>query len=542
MASEALQEALAERALAEIPKLLTLLDRTPVSPTYGCFDRAYWHYRISDFPCGMSQEFVLPLALAWSLERPGNPWFRTPVLLDWIRAGIVFAARSSHPDGSCDDYYPFERASGAAAFSLFAILETLEITGIETDAEIDEFLRRRGLWLAAHKESGELSNHEALIVNCLARLGERFGRDRFAGAERERLARLLSWQSEEGWFSEYGGADLGYLSLTIGLLADLDRRRPELGLRPPIASAIRFLTNFVHPDGTVGGEYSSRNTLNFFPHGFEIAGAWMPEALAVNDLALRPLAEGRMPCFSDDRIIGHHLWSWLIAYREYRPERPAPLLPAPGQIWFEKAGLLIDRREDVALFTALRRGGVFKLYKGDRLLCSDTGPTLRTKTGRVAVSHLEGPGKTEISADHIETAGRMAWARGTRLTPPKNIILRGVMITLGRFFPDLVRRLLQRILVTGRKEAPYRFSRTFEWSGTSCTVIDQIEPDADWSDVQGAAIGGYQTSMTTVMARVFRLEQLQPWLDLTDRLRTLSGRAPLRIERRFPEEAGRCGS
>ena len=57
-------DALACRALADIPKILTLQDRTPVSPTYGCFDRAYWHYRMMDFPCGMSQEFVLPLALA----------------------------------------------------------------------------------------------------------------------------------------------------------------------------------------------------------------------------------------------------------------------------------------------------------------------------------------------------------------------------------------------------------------------------------------------------------------------------------------------
>ena len=32
----------------------------PHSPTYGCFDRNYWHYRIIDFPSGMAQEFVLP--------------------------------------------------------------------------------------------------------------------------------------------------------------------------------------------------------------------------------------------------------------------------------------------------------------------------------------------------------------------------------------------------------------------------------------------------------------------------------------------------
>ena len=49
-------------ALAQIPKILTLLDRNPHSPTYGCFDRNFWHYKIIYFPSGMSQEFVYPLA------------------------------------------------------------------------------------------------------------------------------------------------------------------------------------------------------------------------------------------------------------------------------------------------------------------------------------------------------------------------------------------------------------------------------------------------------------------------------------------------
>jgi hypothetical protein len=33
------RDALASAALAEIPKILTLLDRNRHSPTYGCFDR-----------------------------------------------------------------------------------------------------------------------------------------------------------------------------------------------------------------------------------------------------------------------------------------------------------------------------------------------------------------------------------------------------------------------------------------------------------------------------------------------------------------------
>ena len=94
------RELFAQAALAQIPHILTLLDRNPHSPSYGCFDRNYWHYRTIDFPSGMAQEFVLPLALAYELELPDNPYYHQLALRQWIEAGIVYAARSAHLDGS----------------------------------------------------------------------------------------------------------------------------------------------------------------------------------------------------------------------------------------------------------------------------------------------------------------------------------------------------------------------------------------------------------------------------------------------------------
>jgi hypothetical protein len=532
-----LRDVLARHALAEIPKLLTLLDRTPVSATFGCFDRSYWHYRIMDFPCGMSQEYVWPLALVWSLDLPGNPYRAQPALRDWIEAGIRYAARSAHRDGSCDDYYPFERANGAAAFSLLAMLEASNIIGLSDDEEVNVFFERRATRLAVRQESGVLSNHEALIVACLVRMGERATGERWEPTITARLSRLLSWQSKEGWFSEYGGADPGYLSLTIGLLADIDRRRPEFGLRPSLRRAIQFLLEFVHPDGTVGGEYTSRGTLNFFPHGFEIAGAWMPEALVVNERALQPLREGRAPCYSDDRIIGHHLWSWLLAWQDFRSERPVPVPHQFGRLRYDEARLLIDRRGATALYIALGKGGAFKLFYDDHLVLSDTGPTLRTRGGLVAVTHLEGKNTITIEDDRLTVEGQMSWAKGARLTPFKNIVLRALMLTVGRIWPDLVRRVLQRLLVTGRTDAPFRFRRELSWSGVTWSIRDAIHAGRGWANVTEAGIGGFQTSTATVMARVFELSQFQPWLELTPRIQALRDDEPLELEREMRVDA-----
>lgn len=535
---DGVRDALAVRALADIPKLLTLLDRTPVSATYGCFDRAYWHYRMMDFPCGMSQEFVLPLALAWSLDLPGNPYRGEPAIRDWAEAGIRYAAQSAHSDGSCDDYYPYERAAGAAAFTLLACLDASRLIGCEGDAEIDTFLIKRARWLADHTESGRLSNHEALIVGCLIRMVERFGTD-WEAPLRRRVERLLSWQHPEGWFAEYEGADPGYLSLTVGLLADGDRRRPDLGLREPCARAIRFLGATIHPDGTVGGEYTSRATLNYFPHGLEIAASWMPEAAAINDLALQPLARGLEPCFADDHIVGHHLWSWMLAWAEWQPQRPGPIALPEGRQTFEGARLLIEGREGTRLHLGWSRGAAFKLFDGDELIASDTGPTLRTRSGRSAVSHIEGVERVTLDRDVIEVEGPMAWSKAARLTPLKSIVLRTVMISFGRFFPDLVRRLLQRLLVTGRRDAPFRFRRRLEWRDGGWTVSDEVVPADGWGEVVEIGIGGFQTSVTTIMARVWQASQLQPWTDLTSMLAGLGDKDPLVVERR-PTRKMRC--
>jgi hypothetical protein len=67
-------------------------------------------------------------------------------------------------------------------------------------------------------------------------------------------------------------------------------------------------------------------------------------------------------------------------------------------------------------------------------------------------------------------------------------------------------------------------------------VRDEVNADDGWAKVRGAGIGGFQSSVTTVMARVFSLEQLQPWLDLSDRVAQLTPQASLIVERYFGRE------
>ncbi len=527
-----MKDLFAYEALAQIPKILTLLDRNPHSPTYGCFDRNFWHYKIIDFPSGMSQEFVLPLALAYSTNVPNNSFYHQSILKQWIEAGIRYASISAHPDGSCDDYFPFERAGGAAAFSLLACTESYLRLGLD-DPSLLDFFARRADWLAHHQESGRLTNHQALIVLCLELLSRLLKTDRWDRAKALRLEQVFDWQNEEGWFQEYEGCDPGYHTLTISCLARIYKLAPTERLQQSLIRAVKLAAEFVHPDGSFGGEYTSRNTYNFFPHGFELIGRWFPEALTLNDRLLPGLANGKASCYADDHIIGHHVWNYLLAWQDFVEDRP-PVAPRPaGQVWLKQARLLIDRRQNTELYLALNKGGAFKLFCDGQLAASDTQFSLQVQQGgkvRNAVGHLVGNYTVEVEPDEILIRGQLGWAKQKQMTPLNLLILRGVMLTVGRFFPNLIRKILQKLLIVGKSDAPFQFTRRLRWQNGGWQITDELRAN-DWNQVISAGIGGDQTSIYVVMSRTFQVGQLQEWLDLTDTVKKLAPGEPLKLER-----------
>ena len=525
----------AQEALAQIPKILTLLDRNPHSPTYGCFDRSFWQYKVIDFPAGMSQEFVYPLALAYHCDLPENIYYQQPAIEEWVKAGIDYACRSSHKNGSCDDYFPYERAAGAAAFSLLACLESSRLLNLEHSADVLNFFSKRADWLAKHQESGRLTNHQALIVLCLELAGRLLKTDRWSTYQQERLQQVLAWQNPEGWFIEYEGCDPGYHTLTISCLARVYELNPSEKLKQAIAVAVNLAREFIHPDGSYGGEYTSRNTYNFFPHGFELVGQWLPEALNINDRFLQGLASDLGACYGDDRIIGHHTWNYLLAWRDFVAVRPPLKSRTPGRIYLRQGGILIDRRDRTELYLALNKGGVFKIFRDNKLVASDTQFSLLVQDGsqrKNAVGHLVDQYQVKLMPDQIAIAGSLGWAKQKQMTPRNLIILRIVMLSFGRFFPNLIRRILQKILITGKQTAPFQFSRRLSWVDGQWQIEDRLQAES-WDRVIAADIGCDRTSIYVVMSRTFQAGQLQPSWDLTKQLKSLSRQDSLDLTRRI---------
>jgi hypothetical protein len=477
----------------------------------------------------MAQEFVWPLALAYALPIPGNRFHGQETIRRWAIAGMHFAARTAHRDGSCDDYFPFERAVGASAFSLLGALESARLLGHRDDV-LDRFFRRRAAWLAQHREAGRLANHEALTALCLRRASTWLDDRRLSAASDRRLERLLSWQDPEGWFQEYDGADLGYQTLTIWALAEMHREAPRPATAHALEAAVGFAAAFIHPDGSWGGEYGSRNTYAFYPAGFEIAGAWLPEALTVNDRVIAGMAAGRDAVDDEDHLLAHRCWNLLLAWQEWRAPRPVAHPVLPGRRHFPNAGLLVDRRAGNTLIVALAKGGSFRHFGPNGRVTPDTGPSILMKDGRNAVAHLHGRYETEVHDDRIVVSGEMHWAKHGRMTVARSLVLRCFMILAGRFFPNLVRALLQRLLITGGRPAGFAFRREFAWTGSGWTIKDRIS-GRNWQDVRSVLIGTAETSIYVAMSRTFQDAQLHAPEDLTGRLAHV--RSTLEAERRL---------
>lgn len=530
-------------ALAEIPRLLGAIDRNPFRPTYGSLDRQYWHYRTSSFPSEMYQEGVLPLALVYATRLPGNPWHEHPRVKELAIAAIRFAARASHADGSCDDYYPFERALGAAVFSLQACTRAYRLLGLD-DAELTGWFRRRADWLTAHDESGRLANHHALAALGLLRVAEITGDDHYRKAADERIDRLLGWQSPEGWFEEYGGADPGYQTVTIDCLAQYRRLTGDARLDEPLRRAVAFARLFLHPDGSYGGEYGSRGAYHFYPHGLELLAGDDPAAADLADGFLRSLASGRQAHFRDDRMYAHRLGSLLEAYLDWSPTRPAPVVApsSPAIVYLPGAQLLVRQAALEHTVISAARGGVFKHFAGNREPVSDAGLIVETADGRFAVSQshdLTRPVEVADGNRRLTVAGALHWCRFETVTPLKQAVFHLGMLLVGRWRRTLVRRLLQRRLITGRRECPVRLTRRFELlpsgasGNASLRVTDTIELASPTLQIRRMAFGADHQAAYVAACGVYQPSVLHPWTDLAEHVEKLNSQRSIVIVREF---------
>lgn len=472
-----------------IPRALTLQDRNRASRTWGCCDRAFWHYRtLTDAPASTFQQLMLPQAIAFA-SLPGNPYAGQASLLQSAVGALRFWTKTQHSTGSFDEWYRNEHSYCATAFTTYGAAETALILAPDLDGEargeVEGALERTAKWLSTRFNPSVMNQN--LAAACAL-----FNSSLFLEKEWIRHAFERTWektvalQHAEGWFPEYGGADPGYSTLALDLLAVLHRRGADVGDAP--AKVADFLARFVGPGGGLGEPLGSRGTAHAFPFGAEyFAAQGDPAAGQIAAALRRRYGEGAAagsagidPTTVDDRYFSYfYLPQFALAATidgGAGESAPAPTDDAA----FPGCGFRIWRIGATSIVASLRRQGAFVVHRPDR---SETqlGFWAETKSGErwSSCPWSEDARELQVGTDQRHVVVHGAFARVEDSLPLVKHGLAFTTLTRGPLrFPALAERFhhwIKKRKIEKRRTQPLSFERSLRIDGSQLEVRDRIE-------------------------------------------------------------------
>ncbi len=540
-----LRNVYAEKALTQIPRLLSAQDRNRFSPSYGCMNREFWLCRTTDFPSSIAQFGVHALALAYAHDMPGNVYYKQQKILDWALAGVDYWTRIQHRDGSFDEFYPNERGwAGPTGFLLYAMCDTYRLLEDRFPAALKErFLKaahRAALFLAKTDESGVLANHHAMAVLPMYEAYSLIGDRRIEEAFKEKLDTFFGYCHDEGWCLEYDGADPGYLSATVSFIAKLRKRYEDERFLPFLKKWVEFSSYFVYPNGHYGGTIGSRQTLHFYPHGYELLASEIPLAGAVADRMLKGLSDGALvpPEIQGERYFVYRMPEFLLAFLDYgkRPEA-LPALPyerEPFRRYFPGARITVRKTPDSYTVVNESKGGVvkhFQLPEGIARI-NNCGVIGRLRNGVIFTSQWvdEAHSTTEID-NGVAVEGRCHKVPSKLFSPWKFILFR-LLVLLGGWRDNLAYYLkggIRELLMTGNKSIPVRFERHIRWTGQGIDIATRIHLEEN-IQVEALQASDEFPARYVPQSRYFQPQELnfrgyildRPDVDRLNRNRTLS--------------------
>ncbi len=515
--------------LEEAPRVLGLMDREDSSPTAGCCDRTFWAWKFVDFPRSRFQEALCYLSFLYSSPLPGSPYHRNPRLLDWIAMGFEFWASVQHGNGSFDEAYPFERSLAATAFTSFYVGEALEFLGPGVPAAARnrtvEAMVRAGKWLLRNDEThGFLSNHLAAAAAALLHIYRVSSDETFQRRSEYFVEKILRHQSGEGWYEEYDGADPGYQTHGSFYLSRCLELHPGSRLEDSLRRSLDFLAKFIHPDGSLGGEYASRNTQTYYPAAFEMLALRHPAAAWIADTMRPSLASGAAAALRgiDSYNYFPFLNNFVFAYRavskrQAEPSAASEPAPAAGLLWFPEAGLARVRRARYDAYVGTAKGGVVKVFDREKrkLVYSDCGYLGRLGNGMRIASQYQDRRRTVIVTEKsIEVRGEFFQMSRPTMTPVTFVAFRLFSLTAGRVAAvgRWLKNALAQVLIYRKRHAGISFHRQIEFGEDFVRVRDHLH-GAGARRLQSLQWEPLFTTIHMGSSRYFIQQELEPVQD-----------------------------
>lgn len=482
----------ATEVLAEVPRLLSLLDREAQSAGYGSFDREHWAWKFRDFPLTMMQVAVYPLALLWHHPFPNNSYYRNSQCLRWIEAAIENTICRQHKNGSFDSVGPYTQDHGVSLAIAYALTETLRLMGDHASSSLRESVvgtvrKSCDFALRSSEDYAFITNHQALFAVAFLNAHDLLGEIQYYKQAEEIVELILSKQSPDGWYLEYEGADPGYESLGIFYLAQCWKRTRSPQLLESLRRSIEFFAHCVHPDGSVGGVYGSRHTSLYFPGGFEMLAGEIPLAASISQFMRERLARRNVvtPTTSDAENLPSLIYTYLEACltpadRERGDLPKVPCETLDGLIHFSDSGITVAGTSRYYAVSNTGKGGVICVFnkRTDVIAYEDAGYIVRTGNRRwssqlIGLGHrVEASGKNEIAC-----TTQLAEIRQQLPSPARFVLLRLLHLTLFRslMLGAWLRRLIIKQLITKKHLGPLRMRRSITFGPDEVHFCDVLE-------------------------------------------------------------------
>ncbi len=464
-----------------LPRMLTQIARDPGTPFYGSCDRNWWHYKIRDFSSIIVQQAGYAAWVAADLPLGSDI---APALREWAAASARFWNQRAQLHGAFEEYYPFEQGYPPVAFSTLAMAK-LAAEGAVSVQEI-----RPGLAVAAAqlltRFEAEAANQQMAGTAALAMI-HRVAPDLVSAADLDRVVtRILALQVDEGWFPEYHGPDLGYLTVTMDCLWDLYDVTKDPRCLESLKKSLECVAWYVLGRGHAVGMHNSRNTDYLVPYAI---ARLMVESSSVQDLArgvflalYQRELDGHFLAPTDDRYwchyIGHSVFRALKVLQGKEELLSVPVATWPGlaREFQALAGHARLRSDDAAepeveALVSARKGAIVTARWKSGAEFSDFGWVVEGARGVFITHWWSHDWQVSYRDGQVSCNGKMVSHREHDNTPWKHMALRLASFVCGRRLIVF----LKKVLIFKRAESPLSFERLVRLRGDELVIEDVVD-------------------------------------------------------------------
>ncbi|MCV2875544.1 hypothetical protein OE810_04655 [Rhodobacteraceae bacterium XHP0102] len=467
-----LEQQFHEYCYAQVGRILTQLDRDPDSPTYGCFDRNYWHYKIRDFPSSILQQGAFLLE---SLRQQPNEILTKEVSGEWALAAINALSRQAEPTGAVDEYYPFEDSYPASAFALYCASKVLldwKNKGFNSWDRLHWSGLRKLARRLSQRQELQAANQYAAGVAALSMASKFPQLEVCPKLVREHADRLFDLQDSEGWFQEYGGPDFGYLSVTIDALVDYHDVTQDKRALTAIDNAVSFLANMIGCDGELPWTLNARNTDYVVPYGLVRSARRNPLASWVVCRIFQNIEHSSHFIWAtDDRYLLHYIYSSIVRSLPYLNEMLTAEPPSHKEkVWYPSCGFLVRNYSNppATVYVGAHKGGVLRVHRALGAVGSyDNGWRLHLSDGLWTTNWWQRAITVENQKDFISIKGCFVPYKPMISTPTKHVVLRVLAKLVGRKLTSVLKNIM--IFRRSKRNSP-QFQRVIQFDNQARTV------------------------------------------------------------------------